>query len=94
MRGKVQLLVLLFSWGALSSGQKVGSCPPNTSRSLQSLQELKGVFVDENLAVIPRVKVILQVPEDKDFRDIGATESGPTGQFSFQDLPTGNYRRT
>jgi hypothetical protein len=86
------LLFLLFASGLQSTGQRIGSCPPNPPRSPQNIQELKGVFVDENSTVIPRVKVILQVAQDKNFRDIGTTESSPTGQFSFQDQPPGDYR--
>ena len=86
------LLFFLFAWGLLSGGQRIGPCPPNPPRSPQKIQELKGVFIDENSAVIPRVKVTLQVAQEKDFRDIGTTESGPTGQFSLQDQPPGDYR--
>jgi Carboxypeptidase regulatory-like domain len=50
------------------------------------------VVVDENSAVIPKVKVRLQVPDGKDLRDIEATETDPTGQFSFEAQPSGNYR--
>ncbi len=92
MRGTSLLLFLLFACVALSGGQKVGSCPQNPPRSPQNIQELKGVFVDENSAVIPKVKVSLQVFDGKDFRDIAKTESGPYGQFRFQDQPHGDYR--
>lgn len=86
------LLFMLFAWGLLSSGQRIGPCPPNPPRSPQNIQELRGVVVDENSAVIPKVKVRLQVSDGKDFRDIGATETDPTGRFSFEAQPSGNYR--
>jgi hypothetical protein len=53
---------------------------------------LKGVVVDENSAVISKVKVRLQVPDGKDFRDIVAAETDPTGRFNFEAQPSGNYR--
>jgi hypothetical protein len=50
------------------------------------------VVVDENLALVPKVKVILQTSDGKDFRDIGATETDPNGRFGFEAQPFGNYR--
>jgi hypothetical protein len=91
---RVLLLFLILAGTALSSGQRVGLCPPNPNlpRNRQNVRELKGVVVDENLAVIPNVKVRLQMPDGKDFRDIGAIETDPTGRFSFEARPPGNYR--
>ncbi len=78
---------LLFASSLLSAAQRIGPCPPSTPRSTQNVSELRGVVVDENLAVVPKVKVRLQVPEGKDFRDTSATETDPTGQFSFKAQP-------
>ncbi|MGP8095404.1 MAG: carboxypeptidase-like regulatory domain-containing protein [Candidatus Sulfotelmatobacter sp.] len=50
------------------------------------------MVVDENSAVIPKVKVRLQVPDGKDFRDIGGTETDATGRFSFEPRRPGQYR--
>ena len=86
------LLLLLFACGLLSSGQRIGACPPSPPRSPQNVKELRGVVVDDNLAVVPKVKVRLQVPDDEDFLDIGATETDLNGQFSFEARPFGNYR--
>jgi len=86
------LLFLLSASGLPSSGQRIGPCLPSPPRSPQNIMELRGVVVDENSAVIPRVKVRLQVPNGKDFRDVAATETDPIGQFSFETQPSGNYR--
>ena len=92
MRRSFLLLFLLFAWDLLSSGQRAGPCPPNLPRSPQSIKELRGVVVDENSALIPKVKVRLQVSDGKYFRDIGATETDPTGQFSFEAQPAERFR--
>jgi hypothetical protein len=53
---------------------------------------LKGLVVDRTSALVPKVKVKLQVSDGKDFRDVGATETDPNGQFGFESQPPGNYR--
>ena len=86
------LLFLLFAGSLLSRGQRVGPCSPSPGRSPEDIKEFRGVVVDQNLAVIPKVKVRVQVPDGKDFRDIGATETDPNGRFDFEARPSGNYR--
>ena len=73
-------------------GQFIGSCPPSPVRRLQDIQALRGVVVDENLAVIPKVKVKIQVPDGKYFRDIGLVETDSTGRFNFVPQHSGRYR--
>jgi len=70
----------------------IGSCPPVAVRPPQKIKELRGVVVDENLAVIPRVKVRLQVRDGRDFCDIEVVETDPNGRFSFEDHTPGQYR--
>ena len=48
--------------------------------------------VDQNLAVIPKVKVRLQITNGKDFRDVGLTETDAMGRFSFVSQRPGQYR--
>jgi hypothetical protein len=50
------------------------------------------VVVDENLAVIPKVKVKIQVPDDRGFRDIGSVETDSTGRFRFAAQHPGKFR--
>ncbi len=50
------------------------------------------MVVDENSAVVPKVKIKLQVPDGKEFRDIAATETDPNGRFVFEAQPAGDYR--
>jgi hypothetical protein len=92
VKGTSLLLFLLFGWSSISSGQRIGSCPPSPPRSSQNIRELMGVVVDENLAVIPKVKVRLQVPNGEDFRDIAVTDTDSTGSFRFQAQSLGNHR--
>jgi hypothetical protein len=86
------ILLLLFAEALLSSAQRIGRCPANAPRDAERLRELRGVVVDRNLAVIPKVKIRLQVPEGEDFREVEATETDPTGRFSFKAKPSENYR--
>ena len=92
MRRTFLSVMLLFAGGLLSSGQRIGPCPPNPPRSPQNIKELRGVVVDEDSAVIPRVKVGLQVPDGKNFRDIEAAETDLAGRFTFEAQPSGDYR--
>lgn len=92
-RMKPSLLVfLVLTLGIPMGGQIIGSCPPSPARSPQEIQELRGVVVDENLAVIPRVKVNLQVLDGQAFRDIGSIETDSTGRFGFAAQHLGKYR--
>lgn len=86
------ITVVLVFMSLLSSGQRIGPCPPSSARVPENIRELRGVVVDENLAVVPKVKVTLQVPDGGGFREIGKTETGPAGQFSFEAQPFGKYR--
>lgn len=74
------------------SGQLIGSCPPVGARQPQRVKELQGVVVDETLAVVPKVKVKLQVPNGQDFRDIGSVETDANGRFRFAARHRGRYR--
>jgi hypothetical protein len=47
--------------------------------------------VDENLAVIPKVKVELQAPDGRDFRAVVGGETDATGQFHFGRQRPGKY---
>jgi 5-hydroxyisourate hydrolase-like protein (transthyretin family) len=85
-------IFLLFASSILSSGQRIGPCPPNPPRIPQNIKALTGVVVDENSAPVPKVKVKLQVPDGKELRDIAATETDLNGRFSFEAQPSGNYR--
>jgi hypothetical protein len=85
-------LLLLFACSVLSSGQRVGTCPLGAPRSPQAVKELRGVVVDETSAVVPKVRIKLQVPDGREFREIAARETDISGQFSFEDYPSGNYR--
>jgi hypothetical protein len=84
--------LLLFAWTAQPGGQLIGSCPPSLARNPHDIKEPRGVVVDENLAVIPKVKVKLQVPEGQDFHDIGLVETDRLGQFNFEGHRPGQYR--
>jgi len=83
VKGAFLVLCLLFTWSLLSSGQRIGACPPSLERSLRNIKELRGVVVDENLAVIPRVKVELQASDGRDFHVVLGAETDATGQFQF-----------
>jgi len=89
----VRILSLLFLLcvGLLSSGQRIGPCPPSPPRSAVDVKELKGVVVDENLAVIPKVTIKLQVSDGDGIRDIATTETDAVGQFRFGAQPFGKY---
>ena len=82
------LLGLSFQMGA----QITGSCPPSRASGPWDVQELRGVVVDQNLAVVPKVKVRLQVPDGQDFRDVGSAETDATGRFGFAPQHAGAYR--
>ncbi|MGO9087105.1 MAG: carboxypeptidase-like regulatory domain-containing protein [Candidatus Sulfotelmatobacter sp.] len=84
--------MLTLVWSVRPSGQMVGSCPPTAARSPQKITELRGVVVDENLAVVPKVKVRLQARDGRDLRDIEVIETDPTGRFSFEAHDPGQYR--
>jgi hypothetical protein len=92
VRRTALLLLLLFACCLLSSGQRIGSCPLSSSRRRQNIKELRGVVVDGDSALVPKVKVRLQVPDGKDFRDIAATETDLNGLFSFEAQPSGKFR--
>ncbi|MFZ3341817.1 MAG: carboxypeptidase-like regulatory domain-containing protein [Terriglobales bacterium] len=92
MNRLLPLAILLFAWNARPSAQLVGSCPPVAARSPQKIAELRGVVVDETLAVVSNVKVELQARHGRDFRDIEVTETDPTGRFSFKARDPGQYR--
>jgi hypothetical protein len=85
-------LFFLYACGVLSSGQRIGACPPSAPRSPQAIKELRGVVVDEASAVVSKVKIKLQVPGGEEFRDIASTKTDPSGRFSFGAQPSGNYR--
>jgi len=84
--------MLILVWSVRPSGQMVGSCPPTAARIPQKIAELRGVVVDENLAVVPKVKVRLQARDGRDLRDIEVIETDPTGRFSFKAHDPGQYR--
>jgi hypothetical protein len=88
----VLLGLVLFMWVVRPNGQIVGSCPPSTARGSQDAKELRGVVVDQNLAVVPKVKVRLQLLDGRVFRDIGLVETDQTGRFSFESRRRGRYR--
>ena len=92
MRLTSLLPFLLFASSLLSGAQRIGPCPPSTPRTPQDVNELRGVVVDQTSAVVPKVKVRLQVPAGKGFRDIATSETGPAGRFGFESQPSGNYR--
>jgi Carboxypeptidase regulatory-like domain len=78
-------------WSLLSGGQRIDPCPPSLEQSPQNIKELRGVVVDENLAVIPKVKVELQAPDGRDFRVVAGVETDATGQFHFGRQRPGKY---
>jgi len=84
--------LILFACTVQPRAQLIGSCPPSSTRSSRDIKELRGGVVDENLAVIPKVKVRLQVPDGKDFRDIELIETDRSGQFNFESHRPGRYR--
>ena len=86
------LAFLLLSLSIRMGGQFIGSCPPSPARRPQDIQALRGVVVDENLAVVPKVKVRLQARNRRDFRDIEVIETDPTGRFGFEAHDPGQYR--
>lgn len=87
------LLLLVFTGSLLSSAQRIGPCPTSTARSPEQIKELRGVVVDETLAVVPKVKVRLQVPDGVGkFRDLGATQTDSAGRFDFAAQRSENYR--
>jgi hypothetical protein len=92
LKRSFSLLCLMFACGVPSSGQRIGPCPSADARSPEKIKEPRGVVVDENFAVVPKVKVRLQVPDGKDFRNIEATETDPTGHFSFDVHSSRDYR--
>ncbi len=83
---------VLFASSLLSSGQLVGDCPPIAPRSPVSVNELRGVVVDVNMAVVPEEKVKLQILNGKEFRDAESAETDANGQFSFATRRAGQYR--
>ena len=90
---RISLLPLLaLACSIPSVGQLIGSCPPSAERRSQGIKELRGVIVDENLAVVPKVKVTLQEPHGKEFRNIGSVEADSEGRFSFEAHRLGRYR--
>jgi hypothetical protein len=92
VKSTFQLALLFFAFIIQLSGQLVGSCPSSSARSPQDIKELRGVVVDENLAVVPKVKVKLQVPVGQDFHDVALIETDRSGQFSFEGNGPGQYR--
>ena len=92
MRSRSLGLFLLLTWSLLLSAQRIGPCPPSLERSPQDISELQGVLVDENLAVIPKVKVKLQAPDGRSFRDVAVMETDSTGQFHLERQRAGKYR--
>ena len=90
---KPLLLALLFlSLSIRVVGQLIGECPTSPERSPQDIQELRGVVVDANLAVVPKVNVGLQTPHGQGFRDIASVETDANGRFSFGVRDPGRYR--
>ena len=85
-------LCLLFTPSLLFSGQRIGSCPPSLERSPQNISELRGVVVDENLAVIPNVTVRLLAPDGRVFREVAMIETDQRGHFHFERQSPGKYR--
>jgi len=86
------LAILLFAWSARPSAQLIGSCSPLAARSPQNVKELRGVVVDENLAVVPKVRVQLQIRKGRYFRDLDVAETDLNGQFSFENKGRSQYR--
>jgi hypothetical protein len=72
--------------------QLVGSCPPVPRRSPQDVKELGGVVVDQNLAVVPKEKVLLQIQHGEKFRDVAAVDTDSSGRFNFRSQRRGKYR--
>jgi hypothetical protein len=84
--------VLLLAFSIRLGGQVMGSCPQSPARRPQPVRELRGVVVDQNGALVPKVKVRLQVSNSEGFREVAVTESGATGRFSFESQRAGEYR--
>ncbi len=84
--------ILLLGLGLRAGGQITGSCPPSRASGPWNVQALHGVVVDQNLAVVPKLKVRLQVQDGQDFRDIGSGETDATGRFDFAPRHAGEYR--
>jgi len=85
-------LLLLWTSTALMGGQLIGTCPPSPARSPEDVKELRGVVIDENLAVVPKVKVLLQIQEGDKFRDVATVDTDSIGRFSFASHRQGKYR--
>ena len=92
MRIQLLLSLLLSTSSALMGAQIIGSCPPIPPRNPRDVKELRGVVVDQDMAVIPKVKVLLQIRDGEKFRDVAAVDTDSTGRFNFESQPRGGYR--
>ena len=92
MRHSFLLSMLILICCARQEGQRIGSCPPAAQRKPQGVKELKSVIIDENLAIIPKVKVQLQERNGDSFRDLEIVETDSSGRFNFERSNWNNYR--
>jgi len=92
VRSQLLLSLLLLTSTALAGVQLIGTCPPIPPRSPKDVKELRGVVIDENLAVVPKGKVLLQIQAGDKFRDVAAVETDSTGRYRFASQRQGNYR--
>ncbi len=94
MRSTFLLSVLILACSARQNAQMIGPRPPTADpdRRPQAINTLKGVVIDENTAVIPRVKVQLQVRNGRSFHEVEAVETDMTGRFTFEKHAVGQYR--
>ncbi|MFI5072374.1 MAG: carboxypeptidase-like regulatory domain-containing protein [Terriglobales bacterium] len=88
------LSVLILACSARQNAQMIGPCPSHADpdRKPQAIKTLKGVVIDENTGVVPKVKVQLQVRNGQNFHDLEAVETDMTGGFTFEKHAVGQYR--
>jgi hypothetical protein len=89
------LVAFLFFLSVIRpNGQVVGSDPPRPTRGPHDVKELAGVVVDRNLAVIPNVKVTLQIFSGRALHNVASVSTDLMGRFIFECQRPGRYRLT
>jgi hypothetical protein len=79
---RLPLALFLLTTGLAANGQMIGNCPQIKPRRAQAVRRPRGVLVDQNLAVIPKAKVILQRPNKGKFDEIASLETDQPGKIA------------
>lgn len=94
MKRLLQVALFCFALSIGARGQLVGTCAPIASRPAENLSRIRGVLVDQNLAVIPNVKVSLQRSDGGTLGDLASVNTDQAGRFDLGHRPAGLYRLT